>query len=26
MGYKNAKVLKGGVTAWKEAGYLLKTE
>jgi len=26
MGYKNVKALKGGVAAWKEAGYPLKEE
>ena len=27
MGYKNAKVLGGGVTAWKDAGYsIIKSE
>jgi len=24
MGFKNVKALKGGVAAWKEAGYPLK--
>jgi len=26
VGYKNAKALKGGVSAWKEAGYLIQGE
>jgi len=26
MGYRNAKALKGGVTAWMEAGYTVKEE
>jgi len=26
MGYKNVKALKGGVSAWKEAGYSVKEE
>jgi rhodanese-related sulfurtransferase len=26
MGYKNAKALKGGVKAWKEAGYPVKDD
>jgi len=26
MGYKNVKALKGGVAAWKEAGYPVKED